>query len=120
MPSWISVIVNRRLTNTAPAIGTIPDSETSPAVVDTETADHYNDVIMSAMASQITSLTIVYSTVYLGADKKESKLRVTGVCVGNSPVRRKMFPFDAISCTDRKCLRNRYGQHEIPQKHHLG
>ena len=25
---------------------------------------HYNDVIMSAMTSQITSLTIVYSTVY--------------------------------------------------------
>ena len=30
---------------------------------------HYNDVIMSAMASQITSLPIVYSTVYPGADK---------------------------------------------------
>ena len=30
---------------------------------------HYNDAIMGAMASQITSLTIVYSTVYLGADQ---------------------------------------------------
>ena len=30
---------------------------------------HYNDVIMSAMASQITSLTIVYSTVYSDADQ---------------------------------------------------
>ena len=29
---------------------------------------HYSDVIMGAMASQITSLTIVYSTVYSGAD----------------------------------------------------
>ena len=29
---------------------------------------YYNDVIMGAMAPQITSLTIVYSTVYLGAD----------------------------------------------------
>ena len=29
---------------------------------------HYNDVIMSAIASQITSLTIVYPTVYSGAD----------------------------------------------------
>ena len=29
---------------------------------------HYNDIIMSAMASQITSLTIVYSTDYSGAD----------------------------------------------------
>ena len=48
---------------------------------------HYNDVIMSSVASQITSLTIVYSTVYSGADqKKTSKLRVAGLCVGNAPV----------------------------------
>ena len=32
---------------------------------------HYNDVVMGVMASQITSLTIVYSTVYSGADKKQ-------------------------------------------------
>ena len=37
------------------------------------------------MASQITSLTIVYSTVYSGADKKKpAKLRVAGLCAGNS------------------------------------
>ena len=64
---------------------------------------HYNDVIMSAM----TSLTIVYSTVYSGIDKKNtSKLRVIGLCEGNSPVTgefptkgpvtRKMFPFDDV------------------------
>ena len=48
---------------------------------------HYNDVIMSSMAPQITSLTIVYSTVYSsGRSKKTSKLRVTGLCEGNSPV----------------------------------
>ena len=48
---------------------------------------HYGDVILGAMASQITSLTIVYSTFYSGADKKKtSKNRVTGLCVGNSPV----------------------------------
>ena len=41
---------------------------------------------MSAMASQITSLTLIYSIVYSGTDKKTSKLRVTGLCVGNSPV----------------------------------
>ena len=35
------------------------------------TYHHYNDVIMGAMASQITSLTIVYSTVYLGADQRK-------------------------------------------------
>ena len=32
---------------------------------------HYNDVIMSAMASQITSPTIVYSTIYSGVDQKK-------------------------------------------------
>ena len=34
-------------------------------------AIHYNDVIMGAMASQITSLTIVYSTVYSGWDQRK-------------------------------------------------
>ena len=56
------------------------------------------------MASQITSLTIVYSTVYSGRSKKTSKLRVTGLCARNSPgtgefpaqVTRKMFPFDDV------------------------
>ena len=58
---------------------------------------------MGAMASQITSLTIVYSTVYSGADQRK---RVTDLCAGNSPVTgefpakwpvtRKMFPFDAV------------------------
>ena len=52
-----------------------------------ESKPHYNDVIMSTMASQITSPTIVYSTVYSRRrSKKTWKLRVTGLCVGNSPV----------------------------------
>ena len=33
--------------------------------------NHYSDVIMSVKASQITSLTIVYSTVYSGADQRK-------------------------------------------------
>ena len=33
---------------------------------------HYIDVIMTTMASQITSLTVVYSIVYSGADKKNA------------------------------------------------
>ena len=41
---------------------------------------------MGAMASQITSLTLGYSNVYSGSLKKTSKLRVTGLCWGNSPV----------------------------------
>ena len=40
---------------------------------------------MVAMASQITSLTIVYSIVNSGTDQT-SKLRVTCLCAGNSPV----------------------------------
>ena len=48
---------------------------------------HYNDVIMSAMACQVTSLTIVYPTVYSRCrSQKTSKLRVTGLCEENSPV----------------------------------
>ena len=45
---------------------------------------HYNNVIMGTIASQITSLMIVYSTLCSDADqrkKKTSKLRVTGHCV---------------------------------------
>ena len=47
---------------------------------------HYNDVIMSAFATQITSVSIVCSTVGSGADKKHKKNRVTGLCLGNLPV----------------------------------
>ena len=49
------------------------------------TSDHDSDVIMGAMASQITSLTIVYR-LFRSRSKKTSKLRVTGHCAGNSPV----------------------------------
>ena len=59
---------------------------------------HYSDVIMGVMASQITSLTIVYSTVYSGADQRKhqssaSLAFVRGIhrcefpaCEGNSPL----------------------------------
>ena len=68
---------------------------------------HYGDVKMSAMASQITSLTIVYSTVYSGADQRKhqssaSLAFVQGIHWGpvnsphKGPVTRKMFPFDDV------------------------
>ena len=43
---------------------------------------HYGDVTMGAMASQITSLTIVYSTVYSDADqrKHQSSASLAFVC----------------------------------------
>ena len=47
---------------------------------------HYCDVIMGAMASEITSLTIVYSNVHSSRSEKTSKLRVTDLCEGNSPM----------------------------------
>ena len=73
----------------------------------TEWTLHYTDVIMGTMASQITSLTIVYSTVYSDTDQRKhqssaSLAFVWGVHRGpvNSPhkwpVTRKMFPFDDV------------------------
>ena len=59
-------------------------------------APHYSDVIMSAMASQIASLTIVYSTVCAGKSKNTSKLRVTGLYEGNLPVNGG-FPSQRVS-----------------------
>ena len=67
-----------------------------PAPMEMKFLSHYSDVIMSLMASQITSFTIVYSTVYSGADQKISKLRVTGLCAGNSPVTGE-FPAQSAS-----------------------
>ena len=68
---------------------------------------HYSDVIMGSMTFQITSLTIVYSTVYSGADRRKhqssaSLAFVWGIHRGpvNSPhkwpVTWKMFPFDDV------------------------
>ena len=48
---------------------------------------HYSDVIIGAMASQVTSLTTVHSTAYSSADqRKPQKLRVIGPSEGNPPV----------------------------------
>ena len=53
---------------------------------------HYSDVIMTTMASKITSLTVVYShALFRRRLKKTSKLRVTGICAASNA---EMFPFD--------------------------
>ena len=60
---------------------------------------HYNDVIMSAMVSQITSLTTVYSTVYSGADQRKHQSFASLAFVNSPrkwPVTREMFPFDNV------------------------
>ena len=67
---------------------------------------HYIDVIMTTMASQITSLTVVYSTVYSDADQRKhqstrhwplcGEFTGTGEFPHKGPVTRKMFPFDDV------------------------
>ena len=68
---------------------------------------HYDDVIMGAIASQITSLTIVYSIVYSDADQRKHQSSTSlaflrGIHRGpvnsphKGPVTRKMFPFDDV------------------------
>ena len=48
---------------------------------------HYSDIIMGTIMSQITSLMIVYSTIYSKRrSKKTSKFHFTGLCEGNSLV----------------------------------
>ena len=69
---------------------------------------HYNDFTMKAMASQITSLTIVYSTVYSGADQRKHQISASLAFVRgihrpvNSPhkrpVTRKCFHLMTSSC----------------------
>ena len=69
---------------------------------------HYGDVIMSVVASQITSVSIVCSTVCLGANQRKHEssaslaLNVRGIhqwpldSPHKGPVTRKMFPFDDV------------------------
>ena len=71
------------------------------------TTFHYNDVIIGAMASQITSLTIFYQTVYTGADQRTHQSSASLAFVRGihrwpvnspqkGPVTRKMLPFDDV------------------------
>ena len=66
---------------------------------------HYNDVIMNTMASRITSLTIVYWSIYSATDQRKYQSSASLVFVRGihrrpvnsphkGPVTRKMSPFD--------------------------
>ena len=68
---------------------------------------HYNDVIMGAIVSQITSLTIANSTAYSDADQRKHQSSVSlafvrgihrgpGTSPHKGPVTRKVFPFDDV------------------------
>ena len=72
-------------------------------------AQHLNNVIMGAMASQVTSLTIVYSSVYSGEDQRKHQRSASLAFVRavhwwpvNSPhkwpITRKVFPFRHHEC----------------------
>ena len=79
----------------------------SHVITATHVLAHYSDVIMDTMASLITSLTSVYSTVHPGADQRKHQSSALLAFVGgihrrpvnsphNWPVTRKMFPFDDV------------------------
>ena len=75
----------------------------------------YNEVIMSAMVSQITSLMIVYSTVYSRRiSKKTSKLCVTGLCVGNSLL---TVEFPAQRASDAENILIWWRHHDVITSH---
>ena len=60
---------------------------------------HYCDVIMGVMASQITSLTTVFSNVYSSVDQMEHQSSASLAFVNSPhkwPVTRKMFLFDDV------------------------
>ena len=70
-------------------------------------AIHYDDVIMTMLASQITSLAIVYSIVYSGVDQRKHQSSASLAFVREIhrgpvnfpqkwPVTRKIFPFDDV------------------------
>ena len=71
-------------------------------------SNHYCDVIMGAVASQITSLTIVYSIVHSGADHARKHQSSASLAFARGihrwpvnsphkwPVTRKMFQFDDV------------------------
>ena len=86
---------------------------------------HYNDVMISMMASQITSLTIVYSTIYSGADQKRHQSSASlafmrGIhrwpvnSLHKGPETRKMFPFDDIII---KSVFQKIGSYHLLYKH---
>ena len=88
---------------------------------------HYCDVLMDMMASQITSLTIVYSTVYSGTDQRKHQSYASLAFVWgihrspvNSPhkwpVTRKMFPFDDVimcNCQELQWCQTRFMMSKI-------
>ena len=90
-------------------------------------ASHYNDVIMSTMASQMTSDSIVYLSVCSGPDQRKHQSSASLVFVRgihrwlvNSPhkwpVTQEMFPFDDVIMKIRFPLMTQQRMHSILKK----
>ena len=76
---------------------------------------HYDDVIMDSIASQITCLMIIYSTVHSGTGQRKHQSSASLAFVWEIqrwpvnfphkwPVTQKMFPFDEVIMKIPKCL----------------
>ena len=76
---------------------------------------HYSDVMMRTMASQITSLAIVYWTVYSEADQRKQQSSTSLAFVrGNSPVAGE-FPAQRASNAENVSIRCRHHVLQIPR-----
>ena len=90
-----------------PKLNTVPVDGPAANGAKPSTAIHYSDVTMSAMASQITSVRSVQSTVCSGSDQRKHQSSALLAFVRGihrwpvnshhkGPVTRKMFPFDDV------------------------
>ena len=81
------------------------------------TSPHYDDVIMTMLASHITSITVVYSIVYSGVNQRKHQSSASLAFVREIhrgpvnfphkwPVTRKMFPFDDVIMREHYIHRN--------------
>ena len=85
-------------------------NECPSILVSTFSMMHYGDVLMGAIASQITGISIVYSIVFPCADQRKHKNSASLAFVRRihqwpvnshhkGPMPRKMFPFDGVIMT---------------------
>ena len=91
---------------------------TQPLFFTHKAITHYNDVIFNAMASQITSLSVVYSAVYSGADKRKHQSSASlAICEGNSPVTGE-FPAQRTSNAENVSIWWRHLEKKLPWYFH--
>ena len=83
--------------------------------------DHYADVIMTTIASQITSLTVVYSTVYSDADQRKHQSSTSLAFVWGIhrdrwiPRTKGQLRGKCFHLMTSSCIRNEYAQNQWSQ-----